>query len=227
MNAFITYTQLFASQDIHWWTGVMWITCGLLWCFYQLFALSFWRHPFTVKDPSVSKWCNAKFLQIYSKEETNSRVNFQQTFIFRWTIPLIISLTHRHAKGETDNLSWMRHTFSWNSSRNNRPKFARQRMIYDFHLSRTQYLNLHIVCVSLLPDCMWIALSHRYAQMLEHTRLLLSCSTWNLSHCRFSSLYGGLLIWVLDWELTSPELGLAQYTQLRSGAHVKSMPRND
>ncbi len=21
--------------------------CGLLWCFYQLFGLSFWRHPFT------------------------------------------------------------------------------------------------------------------------------------------------------------------------------------
>ncbi len=42
----------------------MWITCGILWCFYQLFGLSFWRHPFTTKDPSVSKWCNAKCLQI-------------------------------------------------------------------------------------------------------------------------------------------------------------------
>jgi len=25
--------------------------CGLLWCFYQLFELSFWRHPFTAEDP--------------------------------------------------------------------------------------------------------------------------------------------------------------------------------
>ncbi len=25
--------------------------CGLLWCFYQLFGLSFWRHPFTAEDP--------------------------------------------------------------------------------------------------------------------------------------------------------------------------------
>ncbi len=52
----------------------MWITCGLLWCFYQLFGLSFWRHPFTAEDQSVSKWCNAKFLQICSHEETNSSV---------------------------------------------------------------------------------------------------------------------------------------------------------
>ncbi len=41
--------------------GLEW--CGL-WCFYQLFGLSFWRHPFTEEDPLVSKWYNAKFLQI-------------------------------------------------------------------------------------------------------------------------------------------------------------------
>ncbi len=43
---------------------------GLQWCFYQLFGLSFWRHPFTAENPSVSKWCNAKFLQTRSDEET-------------------------------------------------------------------------------------------------------------------------------------------------------------
>ncbi len=37
---------------------------GLLWCFYQLFGLSFWRHPFTVKQPLVNKWWNA-ILQIW------------------------------------------------------------------------------------------------------------------------------------------------------------------
>ncbi len=36
--------------------------CGLLWCFYQLFGQSFWRHPFTEEDPSVSKWWNAQNL---------------------------------------------------------------------------------------------------------------------------------------------------------------------
>ncbi len=36
--------------------------CGLLWCFYQLFGLSFWRHPFTAEHPLV----NTTFLQISS-----------------------------------------------------------------------------------------------------------------------------------------------------------------
>ncbi len=71
-------------------------TCGLLWCFYQLFGLSFWRHPFISEDPLVSKWCNATFLKICSDEETNSltsrmawgRVHFQQSIICGWTIPL-------------------------------------------------------------------------------------------------------------------------------------------
>ncbi len=65
MDLSLTYTQLLASQDVNRWTGVVWITCGLLWCFYQLFGLSFWRHPFTAEDPLVSKWCNATFLQIW------------------------------------------------------------------------------------------------------------------------------------------------------------------
>ncbi len=46
--------------------------CWLLWCFYQLFGLSFWRHPFTAEHALVSEWCNATFLQICSDEETNS-----------------------------------------------------------------------------------------------------------------------------------------------------------
>ncbi len=33
-----------------------------------MFGLSFWRHPFTAEDPLVSKWCNAKFLQICSDD---------------------------------------------------------------------------------------------------------------------------------------------------------------
>ncbi len=53
MYLFLTSKQLFASQDISWWTGVLWVTCGLLWCFYQLFKFSCWRHPFTAEDPFV------------------------------------------------------------------------------------------------------------------------------------------------------------------------------
>ncbi len=47
--------------------NIAYITCGLLWCFSQLFGLSFWRHPFTAEDPLMSNWCNVTFLQIYSK----------------------------------------------------------------------------------------------------------------------------------------------------------------
>ncbi len=96
MDLFLTNMQFSTSHDVNWWTGVVWITCGLLWCFYQLFGLSFWRHPFTAEHPLVSKWCNATFLQICSDEETNSSpswmtwgwVNFQQIFIFGLTISL-------------------------------------------------------------------------------------------------------------------------------------------
>ncbi len=37
MYLLLTNAQLFTSQDINWWTGVVCITYGLLWCFYQLF----------------------------------------------------------------------------------------------------------------------------------------------------------------------------------------------
>ncbi len=68
IDLFLTSTQYFTSQYVNWWTGVMWITCGLLWCFYQLFGLSF-DGTIHAEDPLLSKWGNAKFLQIYSDEE--------------------------------------------------------------------------------------------------------------------------------------------------------------
>ncbi len=84
-------TQLFTSQLM---------VCKLLWCFYLLFGLSFWRHPFTAVDPFVNKWRNAKFLQICSDEETDSSTSwmawgwvlFQQIFFFGWTIPLSVDV---------------------------------------------------------------------------------------------------------------------------------------
>ncbi len=57
--------QLLSSPDVNWWTGVVWITCGLLWCFYQLFGLSFWRHPFTAEHPLLRQWCRDTFLQTW------------------------------------------------------------------------------------------------------------------------------------------------------------------
>ncbi len=49
--------DLFFTKKNRRWTGVVWITHGLL-CFYQLFGLLFWRHPFAAEHPLVSKWCN-------------------------------------------------------------------------------------------------------------------------------------------------------------------------
>ncbi len=92
MDLFITVTQLFTSQDIKWWTGVVLITCVLLWCFYQLFGLLFRRHPFTAEDP-VSKWCNATFHQILMKKQTYLYLEWPEgkcplLITFGWTIHL-------------------------------------------------------------------------------------------------------------------------------------------
>jgi len=70
MDLFLTNMQLFTPQEVNRGTGEVWINRGLLWCFHQLFGLSFWRHPFTAGHPLVSKWCNAKLLHICSHEET-------------------------------------------------------------------------------------------------------------------------------------------------------------
>ncbi len=44
MDLFLTNMQLLPSQDGNWWSGVdyFWI---IVMFFYQLFGLSFWRHP--------------------------------------------------------------------------------------------------------------------------------------------------------------------------------------
>ncbi len=57
--------------------------------FYQLFGLSFWRHPLTAEDALLSKLCNATFHQvgfwwrnklIYILD--SMRVNFQEIFTY-------------------------------------------------------------------------------------------------------------------------------------------------
>ncbi len=69
--------QLFISQDINWWTGV-------LWCFYQLFGLSFWRHGFIGEQvmwcyisPNLFSWRN-KLIYILD----GLRIHFQLIFFF-------------------------------------------------------------------------------------------------------------------------------------------------
>ncbi len=75
MDLFITNKQLFISQDINWWNGVVWIACGLfLFFFSQLFGHSIWRHPFTADDPLMSNDVKLK-----------GWVHFQQIFMFVWS----------------------------------------------------------------------------------------------------------------------------------------------
>ncbi len=86
MDFFLTNMQLLASQDVNWWTGVVWITCGLLWCFYQLFELSFWRHPFTAEDLLVSKQWNATLLY------KNCKLHTMTWYLHNFNLPYFVYL---------------------------------------------------------------------------------------------------------------------------------------
>ncbi len=97
-----------SSQDVNWWTGLVWITCGLLWCFYQLFGLSFWWHPFT----SIGEKVMECYISPNLMKKTNSSISwmvrgwahFQQMFIFGWTIPLNI---YFKPNPKTIEINWM------------------------------------------------------------------------------------------------------------------------
>ncbi len=78
---------------------MVWITCGWLWCFYQLFGLSFWRHPFTAEDHCMSKRWNATFLQIcsikkqaylhiWSEGDFSANFHFWVNYSFKWHLVL-------------------------------------------------------------------------------------------------------------------------------------------
>ncbi len=74
MDLFLTNMQLLFHKMLI--DGLEW--CGLVvdYCDYQLFGLSFWRHPFTAQDPLMSKWCDTKCLQICSDEAPNSSTSW-------------------------------------------------------------------------------------------------------------------------------------------------------
>ncbi len=106
----MAYMQIVTSEDVNWCTGVVWITCGLLWCFYQLFGLSFWWHPFTTEDSLVSEWCNAKLIRfwrrnkviyiLYGLRVTTYDINFTLTlnYIFEslWTVCFFRLILDQH-----------------------------------------------------------------------------------------------------------------------------------
>ncbi len=74
-------------------------SCGLLWCFDQLFGLSFVWHLFIAEDPLMTKWCNATFLQICSENKNilhlvwpEDEYIFKTFKCFEWTIHLIANM---------------------------------------------------------------------------------------------------------------------------------------
>ncbi len=69
LNLKTTWWICFLQTDKMLTDGLKW--CGLLWCFYQLFGLSFWRHPFTTKDPLARKRWNDTFLQVWWRNKLN------------------------------------------------------------------------------------------------------------------------------------------------------------
>lgn len=92
----LQHPEGFVSQDINWWTGGMWITSGLLWCFYQLYGLPLQRHPLTAEDPLGEQlmqcliyqnlfWWRNKLIYI---QMASGWIHFQQFFIFGWPLPL-------------------------------------------------------------------------------------------------------------------------------------------
>ncbi len=97
MDFFLITTQLSLHKMLT--DGLEW--CGLLWCFYQLFGLSFWRHPFTAEHPLVSKWRNATFLQIWWRKQTHlhlgwpegefisANLHFWVNYSFKWVYDFI------------------------------------------------------------------------------------------------------------------------------------------
>ncbi len=83
--------------------GLQW--CGLLWCFYQLFGLSFWRSLIDPIQWMGAKWCNAKFLQICFNYETHLHLGWAQcesvfstfaflaeVFFWLWTVMKMINV---------------------------------------------------------------------------------------------------------------------------------------
>ncbi len=68
---------LFTSKDVNWWSGVMWITYGLVWCFYQLFGL--WRQPFAYHQ---SYWWLS-----------DEMLNFSKSWIFEYILKVITQIT--------------------------------------------------------------------------------------------------------------------------------------
>ncbi len=72
---------------------VVWVTWGLLWCFYQLFGLSFWRHPFTAEHPLVNIEISSNLFGWESNSSASDGLRVRKCSVkshFWGTIPLLV-----------------------------------------------------------------------------------------------------------------------------------------
>ncbi len=63
MDLFLTNMQLFVSQDVNWWTGVVWISCVLLWCFISCLD----SHSDGTHSLQMMHWCPSDVMLHFSK----------------------------------------------------------------------------------------------------------------------------------------------------------------
>ncbi len=87
----------FTSQDVHWWTGIVWITSGILMFFISCLD-SFWRHPFTAED-SLEEICQiadvCQFMYIKSGDTCLFFCDFTKMKAIDWSICLSVLLCTR------------------------------------------------------------------------------------------------------------------------------------
>ncbi len=130
MDLFLTNMQLFSSQDML--TDVLeW--CRLLWCIYQLFGLSFWRHPFTAEDPLVMAF----------SENFDFWVNscFKRLFLFFTAGHSYLSLTHNRQR------PWGQSDILWLPSRGKKIRCIRDRKPGK-PISHEQYSHLEVQMIT-------------------------------------------------------------------------------
>ncbi len=94
MDLFLTNIQLYASQDVNWWTGVMLILLDYCDAFNAFIICLDSHSDGTHSLQRIHCWASdvmlnfSKSVQIKQKKLAWGSVNFQQIFISVWTVPL-------------------------------------------------------------------------------------------------------------------------------------------
>ncbi len=111
MDLFLINTHLFTSWDFNWWTGVVWITCGLMWCFIRCLD----SHSDGTHSLQRIHWWTSDVMLRFSKSDKETKssaswmawVNFQQIDFFHHERFIIkASQAMRFPSGNVLNKLW-------------------------------------------------------------------------------------------------------------------------